>query len=118
MAATRYADADGDGFGAGASFKCPATTSTPFATKAGDCNDNDASVNPGAIDDTLNGVDNNCNGQVDEDVCPCARLYPGQNWAQVVIQGSSVGFKDMTPADALAIAQYLKTVPAIDNRVR
>ena len=36
----------------------------------------------------------------------------------VVIQGSSVGYKDMTPADALAIAQYLKTVPAIDNKVR
>ncbi len=35
-----------------------------------------------------------------------------------VIQGTSVGYKDMTQADALAIAQYLKTVPAIDNRVR
>jgi len=32
--------------------------------------------------------------------------------------GSSVGYKDMTPADDLAIAQYLKTVPAIDNKVR
>jgi mono/diheme cytochrome c family protein len=36
----------------------------------------------------------------------------------VVIQGSSVGYKDMTRADALAIAQYLKTVPAIDHKVR
>jgi len=36
----------------------------------------------------------------------------------VVIQGTSVGYKDMTAADALAIAQYLKTVPAIDNKVR
>ena len=37
---------------------------------------------------------------------------------RVVIQGTSVGYKDMTPADALAIARYLKTVPAIDNTVR
>lgn len=37
---------------------------------------------------------------------------------EVVTRGSSVGFKDMTPADALAIAHYLKTVPAIDHRVR
>ena len=36
---------------------------------------------------------------------------------RVVIQGTSAGYKDMTPADALAIAQYLKTVPAINNRV-
>jgi mono/diheme cytochrome c family protein len=36
---------------------------------------------------------------------------------RVVIQGSSVGYKDMTPADALAIAQYLKTVPPVENRV-
>ena len=37
---------------------------------------------------------------------------------RVVIQGNVVGYKDMTPADALAIAHYLKTVPAIENRVR
>ncbi len=36
---------------------------------------------------------------------------------RVVILGSSAGYKDMTPADALAIAHYLKTVPAINNRV-
>lgn len=37
---------------------------------------------------------------------------------RVVIVGSSVGYKDMKPADARATAQYLKTVPAIDNKVR
>lgn len=36
----------------------------------------------------------------------------------VVIQGTSVGYKDMKRADALAIARYLKTVPAIDRKVR
>jgi hypothetical protein len=37
---------------------------------------------------------------------------------RVVWQGSEAGYKDMTRADALAIARYLKTIPAIDNRVR
>jgi len=37
---------------------------------------------------------------------------------EVVIRGSSVGYKDMKRADALAIAQYLKTIPAIDHKVR
>jgi mono/diheme cytochrome c family protein len=37
---------------------------------------------------------------------------------RTVITGTSAGFKDLTEADALAIARYLKTVPAIENRVR
>ena len=37
---------------------------------------------------------------------------------RTVIVGTSAGFKDLTEADALAIARYLKTVPAIDNKVR
>jgi hypothetical protein len=36
-----------------------------FVTQAGDCNDKDASVKPGATE-TCNGIDDNCDGQVDE----------------------------------------------------
>jgi mono/diheme cytochrome c family protein len=34
-----------------------------------------------------------------------------------VIQGTSVGYKDMTKADLLAIATYLKTIPPIKHKV-
>jgi len=37
---------------------------------------------------------------------------------RVVIMGTAAGFKDLTDADALAIARYIKTVPPIENRVR
>ena len=37
---------------------------------------------------------------------------------KTVITGTSAGFKDLTEADAVAIARYLKTVPAIENKVR
>jgi mono/diheme cytochrome c family protein len=37
---------------------------------------------------------------------------------RTVIIGTSAGFKDLTEADTLAIARYLKTVPPIENRVR
>ena len=34
-----------------------------------------------------------------------------------VIEGSLSGYKDLTKADRLAIAQYLKTIPAVSNRI-
>ncbi|MGH7306776.1 MAG: c-type cytochrome [Candidatus Rokuibacteriota bacterium] len=37
---------------------------------------------------------------------------------KTVIVGTSAGFKDLTEADAAAIARYLKTVPPIENKVR
>jgi mono/diheme cytochrome c family protein len=37
---------------------------------------------------------------------------------RTVIIGTSAGFKDLTEADATAIARYLKTVPPIENKVR
>jgi hypothetical protein len=35
-----------------------------------------------------------------------------------VIEGTLAGFKDMTKVDRLAIAQYLKTIPPIKNKIR
>jgi streptogramin lyase len=49
------ADTDSDGDG---SYQCY------------DCNDNNASINPGSNDNTCDGVDNNCNGQTDEGYTP------------------------------------------------
>ena len=34
-----------------------------------------------------------------------------------VIQGSSAGYKDLTKADRLAIAKYLKSISPIKNRI-
>jgi hypothetical protein len=34
-----------------------------------------------------------------------------------VIQGSAAGYKDLTKADRLAIAKYLKSIPPIKNKI-
>jgi len=61
-----YVDADSDGYGTGSLVSvCYGTTATGYATQNGDCDDNNSSVNPGATEQ-CNGVDDNCNGQVDE----------------------------------------------------
>lgn len=65
----QYIDSDGDGFGTGtiAFYQCGFTEG--YSTQAGDCNDNDISINPGAIE-VCDGKDNNCNQQTDEG-CGC-----------------------------------------------
>jgi len=68
---TYYADADGDGFGNGAQSKCLCGPSKPYqATKAGDCNDGNGAIHPGAAE-VCNGLDDNCDGATDPPgTCP------------------------------------------------
>ena len=55
-------DRDADGYGNPGSSLCPAGSAT-------DCNDTNVNVNPGKRD-LCNGVDNDCNGRIDDDaVC-------------------------------------------------
>ncbi|MBI4437441.1 putative metal-binding motif-containing protein [Candidatus Uhrbacteria bacterium] len=63
-----YEDLDGDLFGAGAvvSVICNGSTGS-LVDNANDCNDTDATVNPGATE-TCNGIDDDCDGSVDDGV--------------------------------------------------
>ncbi|MDA1197352.1 MAG: putative metal-binding motif-containing protein [Nanoarchaeota archaeon] len=56
-------DNDWDGYGVGADTS---TCSFQFSV---DCNDNNMYVNPGAIEDCLDSIDNNCDGLVNEYCC-------------------------------------------------
>ena len=65
---TYYADADGDTYGDAAS-----TASTcdgapvGYVDNSSDCNDGDAAINPAATE-VCDGVDNNCDGNIDEGI--------------------------------------------------
>ena len=72
-AGTWYADEDGDGYGGEDSSRaCEAATG--FVGQDGDCEDQDASVNPGA-DELCNGVDDDCDGSVDRDALDAPTWY-------------------------------------------
>ena len=67
-----YVDADGDGWGTDVSKCLCAPDGNYKATKAGDCHDGNAAVNPGAAEVCKNAVDENCNGQMSEG---CAEVF-------------------------------------------
>ena len=61
-------DADDDGYGVDGDTveSCSEPTDDDYALNTDDCDDANNAVFPGAFEDTSDGIDNNCNGQVDE----------------------------------------------------
>lgn len=65
---TFHADADGDGYGNPAVAQGACSQPPGYVSNNNDCNDSNAAIKPGAAE-LCDGVDNNCNGLIDE-VCP------------------------------------------------
>ncbi len=62
-----YYDADGDGYGNPVSSILACTAPNGCVLNNEDCDDTNAAINPGAVE-TCDGLDNDCDGQVDEDL--------------------------------------------------
>ena len=67
---TYYCDKDNDGYiSTSIDGTCAGTGCEPAGCKTtigNDCNDNNVNIKPNASDTSCNGIDDNCNGQVDE----------------------------------------------------
>ena len=63
---TYYADADGDGYGNASVSVSDCIQPTGYVTNNTDCDDAVAAVNPGQTEILYNGIDDNCDGQLDE----------------------------------------------------
>jgi hypothetical protein len=64
---TFYEDLDGDGFGDAPMSFAACSPPAGYAASEGDCDDTDATINPGAAE-LCNGLDDDCNGIADDDV--------------------------------------------------
>src|SRR5688572_10095665 len=75
---TYYADTDGDGYGDPDSTEQDCSQPQGFVADDGDCDDANAEVHPDA-EEACNGVDDNCDGNIDEGVSQGTETY----WADV-----------------------------------
>ncbi len=69
-----YVDADGDGFGLTAYSTQHCGELEGWATEHGDCDDGDPTINIGA-QETCNGLDDDCDGRVDENAVDATTWY-------------------------------------------
>ncbi len=71
---TWYRDNDGDGYGNSDSTLSTGTRPAGYVAQGGDCNDHNVYMHPGASD-PCNGIDDNCNGLIDEEACERRLFY-------------------------------------------
>jgi hypothetical protein len=64
---TWYRDGDGDDFGDPSQVVVSCESPSGFVSRKGDCNDDDAAVNPDATEDWYDGVDQDCDARSDYD---------------------------------------------------
>jgi hypothetical protein len=135
---TYYADADGDGQGAGSSVVLCAVPTSGYAVSGGDCNDNNASINASALEVCGNAIDENCDGIAatcgDDYSTPVVIASMGQfgvgsqstfvaalgessDSPETSFSGNDRWFKFTAPSNAVRIAVAGNTTVGDDNKI-
>jgi len=110
--ATWYADVDGDGYGNLASTTSACSQPIGYVANSTDCNDANAAVNPGATEVCGNGLDDDCDGGIDNPViAPVHNIT--QNTYHCTIQ---LAVNLALPGDVLDVAAGTYTENVLVNK--
>jgi len=119
---TYYADADGDGYGSDVSTTQACSVPVGYVSIGGDCNDNNNSINPDAVE-ICNGVDDDCDGNIDNgivlsecQICDEGNLIdlPIIDWYQDA-DGDGFGNASISIADCLQPDGYVSNSTDCDD---
>jgi len=104
-----YSDVDGDGYGntSSTTLSCNGAP-TGYVAIAGDCNDNNANMHPGATEICGNGIDDNCDGAIDEGTSVTANPITGN----LKICNLYAGATTLTTTPVNGVSTYNWTVPS------
>ncbi len=89
-----YVDSDGDGYGNSALTISSCIPVSGYVNDSTDCNDSDSSVHPDAPEIQNNGIDDNCNGVIDEFPTTIADLTAGSSL--ILAPNPAIGFFNLT----------------------
>ena len=98
---TYYLDADGDGYGNPAVSQVSCAVPVGYSTDNSDCNDLEATANPGTGEMLYDGIDNNCDGQLDEGFQITTQLLAGSCGTTLAAMGSLVRIQIIAPASTI-----------------
>ncbi len=90
--ATYYLDSDGDGYGDEASTIADCSQPSGYVINSEDCDDNNPNINPGMDEICGNGIDDNCNGDIDGLLGMDQLFYEDQFYPDLDKDGFGGGF--------------------------